>query len=421
MEGYIQNKLRKQDDWSTRPGKNEYVPENKGKPMMKEHAQTAHTDIETLLWLLVILLLAISAFTALPVFTQEMPPQRVRAAQVQAQSLQEYNQVTGDLRAARRSVLAALEDGQVLELAVREGSIVETGDLIARLDDRRLKAQLRAARANRSRALSVIAEQQAEEVRARKEWERARVLHDRDDISDQALDNALAALNVATARVESSRQQVELIDSEIELLNVRLDDTVIHAPFDGQVIMRHTEIGEYIQAGEDIATLVSTGKLEAWLEVPEDFAAAARNPEGDIQVNINSMNIVVPGTNPRIVSDIDPRSRTFSLVIDIEDTGGNGFLPGMSITGMLPTSRLKRQLTIPRDALLRDARGAYVYRTTESEGGTLVASPTPVRVLFGTEDGWVVESPQLSEADQVIIEGNERLFPEAPIALLNGN
>jgi predicted deacylase len=70
------------------------------------------------------------------------------------------------------------------------------------------------------------------------------------------------------------------------LLQVRLDDTTIAAPFDGYVIERHVEPGEWVRPGDPIITLVSAGIIEAWIEVPERFAGDIAQATTPITVEV---------------------------------------------------------------------------------------------------------------------------------------
>jgi multidrug efflux pump subunit AcrA (membrane-fusion protein) len=95
----------------------------------------------------------------------------------------------------------------------------------------------------------------------------------------------------------------------------------------------------------------------------------------------------------------------------------------MSVTAYIPTGRAVEQLTVHKDAVMRNAAGAYLYvarggGAEESAGGPAVAAPVQVDVKFPVGDRVVVTAAGLQAGDLVVIEGNERLFPMMPITPL---
>jgi multidrug efflux pump subunit AcrA (membrane-fusion protein) len=88
----------------------------------------------------------------------------------------------------------------------------------------------------------------------------------------------------------------------------------------------------------------------------------------------------------------------------------------MSITGWVPTGQSSERLTLSKDALLRNDAGPYVYVARRSAPqGPHAAVPTPVEVLFASKDRFVVRTQGIAPDDLIVVEGNERLFPMAPI------
>ena len=91
-----------------------------------------------LLRLCVLLLLVLPVGSAT---TAQAPPTIVRAAVAEMRKIQNHHRVTGSLRAVARGEVSALEEGRIVEITVREGATVHKGDVIAKLDARRLNAR----------------------------------------------------------------------------------------------------------------------------------------------------------------------------------------------------------------------------------------------------------------------------------------
>ena len=83
---------------------------------------------------------------------------------------------------------------------------------------------------------------------------------------------------------------------------------------------------------------------------------------------------------------------------------------------MVPTGKKEALLTVSKDAILRNAAGEYVYINS---GG--VAAVAPIERRFAVGNRVVIRSPMVREGVQVVVEGNERMFPGQPLVILNGD
>jgi RND family efflux transporter MFP subunit len=224
--------------------------------------------------------------------------------------------------------------------------------------------------------------------------------------------------SMARARVNQAARQRDVTAAQAELLEQRLSDMTIVAPFDGIVVARHVELGEWVSEGEAVVELVSTGRIETWLDVPQRFFGAVAGEQVSISVRVEATDQTIIVTKPRVIPVVDPRARSFAVVA-VLDNADEKLTPGMSVTAWLPTGQLVEQLTVSKDALLRNTAGAYVYVARggggDSPGGPASAMPISVEVLFPVGDRMVVTSRDMKAGDQVVVEGNERLFPMMPI------
>lgn len=345
------------------------------------------------------------------------PPTPVRAEPVASREVQEQRQITGDLRALARSNVATIEEGLVVECPIEEGDVVKKGDVLARLDDRRLVLELQRIEAQEKAAQATVAERAAEVRRRQRDYDLLTQVSQRNAGNPRELADAESDLQVAQARHVQAERDVEVLHAQAELLRTRLEDTIITAPFDGVIVTKETEVGQWLGIGEALAEIVSVGKFDAWLDVPQSFAEAVREPEVKVPIQIRASQLAYPPAKPRIIRQVDPIARTFYLVVRVEDEEDH-LAPGMSVTGWVPTGQKAAHLLLPRDALLRNQAGFYVYAISQRPGGPAQAVPRQVDMLFEYEGFVAIRPGGLQEDEMVVTEGNERLYPMATVSII---
>lgn len=363
-------------------------------------------------------ILSIVTMACAPVALAQAPEaMKVKSKPIQLETIQEHYKVTGNLRAVSRVELAALEEGKVIEVHVDEADSIPKDGIVAKIDDRRLRAQLHEVQSEKKMILADIDERKAQLENATWNYERLKPLLAKDMTTEKALKDAETAMLVAQSQLESKQRDLDRADNRLELLQIRLDDTIVKAPFDGWVVERFAEPGEWIRPGDPIVTLVSSSALEAWLDVPERLSFQIDRHVQSVLVNIHTSGRSVQSENLKIVKQVDPRVRTFSLVATLK-TDEYTLLPGMSVTSWIPLGVEMEHLTIDKNAILREGIGTYVFKAVEVQEGGHIAMSIPVIVLFETDRKAVIESNQLSAGDRVVVEGNERLRPNMPISLI---
>ncbi|MGB1396231.1 MAG: efflux RND transporter periplasmic adaptor subunit [Planctomycetota bacterium] len=175
----------------------------------------------------------------------------------------------GYIVARRRAALSTDIPGRLVELNVEEGSRVDQGDVVARLDTRELEAY-------RDRLQAEIRAAQANEKQTRLAMERQRKLSETEDVPTSALDSAEATHEGATARVQS-------LQASLAEILVRLDKSTVYAPFSGVIVQKNAEVGEVVVASGgganargSVATLVDFDTLEVQIELSQTALVAAR-------------------------------------------------------------------------------------------------------------------------------------------------
>ncbi|WOO43000.1 efflux RND transporter periplasmic adaptor subunit [Rubellicoccus peritrichatus] len=338
----------------------------------------------------------------------------VRVEPVEVEVDHATQRVIGTLRAVSRADVASQESGAVIEVMIDEGQTVKANQPLARLDARRIEAQLKGAKAALVTAKSLIKQRKVEVDRAKKDM----AMHDRllknEASSESEFLDAERDLLVAETQYESANNTLIEIQSNIDLLEVRLADSTIVAPFDGQVVASHVEPGEWLAPGTVVATLISSGKIEAWLTVPERLAGSVKRHGPDFTVRVRAVDEEFKPINTEIIPEIDMRARTFNVIVTIDNKSGV-LNPGMSVTADLPAGESQEYVALPRDALIRANGDTYVFIVKNTGEALPVAEQLPVEIAFEHNGQAFVLPGAIQEGDMIVIEGNERLMPGASV------
>ncbi|MCK6472795.1 MAG: efflux RND transporter periplasmic adaptor subunit [Planctomycetes bacterium] len=366
------------------------------------------------------ILLAAALCAAGTAFASGMHPAPVRAQSVTEQEMEQFRRVTGSLRAIQRSQVSAREEDRILEVKVREGVSVKKGDVLAAMDLRRLDARIQEEHANLEVARATVVERAAQVERDRREYQRLKRIDNPDAVSQQEIDLAESVLNITLATLESAKQNVKVVESRIAQLQIRREDMEIHAPFDGVVIARHTEAGEWIKAGAPVVTMISSGPVEAWLDVPEHLANRIVDKKLGLEVTLTATGEVFKAADWRVMPSVDPRVRTTVVIAVLNPPEGRELAPGASVIAYVPTGEAGPRKVVPKDALMKDATGFTVYKIIKNLDGSEAVIPVTVQVEFERGAVASVACDQLAIGDRVVIEGNERLRPMMPVQVLAG-
>lgn len=338
----------------------------------------------------------------------------VGVGEVMSEQVQSQQMVTGELRAVRRSRVASEEAGVVAALHVLEGQQVKEGEELAVLDYTRLEIELAQAESDLNVAKALVEEREADLAKARDDAEALRAIFEQRAANAKELRDAEADLRIAEARIEWAKLSVEVAEAQRDLVEKRLRDTRILAPYDGVVVARHVEVGEWLAEGDPVVDLISTGTIEAWLSVPQNLYVDAGKDDLEVAVRIEATGEVNQSQSKRVIPLVDPRARSFMLVVTLLNEDRT-LASGMSVVGWVPTGESQERMTVHSDAIMRNDTGEFVYVVRAGAEGAAQAMPVTVRVLHPVGPRMVIESQQLATGDKVVTEGNERLYPMAPV------
>ncbi|MET0658590.1 MAG: efflux RND transporter periplasmic adaptor subunit [Steroidobacteraceae bacterium] len=312
-------------------------------------------------------------------------PVRVSTFTVEAANFAETVTSTGTLRADEAVELQAEINGKVTAINFREGTQVQKGHLLVKLNDADLRAQLE--RAVHRRELATLREK------------RIAQLLKQGVARQEEYDIALSELDI-------QRAEVELIDAQIEKTEVR-------APFDGVVGLRYVSEGAFVNAATRVATLQRLDKLKIDFSVPEKYAARLRNG-APITFTISGGDRKYSGeiyaSDPRI----DSTTRTV-LIRAVAPNPSGRLLPGAFAHVELTLDQLKDAMLIPALAVVPGLaeKNVFVVENGKAERravetGTRLEST--VHILSGLQPGDVVITSglqQIRPGQAVIVAGQK--------------
>lgn len=349
------------------------------------------------------------------------PPAKVMLETVRLEMISDARSVTGEIRSRRSAELASQVAGLAMEVLVEAGDEVKKGQVIATLDAQRAQLELERAQSQLVSDQSLINQRIADLEQAQRDLKRLQELDSRGSANPAQLDQATTLVASRSAQLAAARADLAISQSDLSLASKELNDMTIRAPFAGTITSKHAEIGQWVDRGDSICTIVSMTDLEARIDVPQTLLPAVESANRQsaeqngqsptIQIMLPSFPDPMIARVHAVVPQADGLSRLFPVRLMVEDPNKQ-LRPGMSMTAMVPTGTKAELMTVSKDAILRNPSGEYVYFNNNG-----AAALAPVTRLFSVGNRVVIRSPMLRPGVQVVIEGNERMSQKQPLII----
>lgn len=295
--------------------------------------------------------------------------------------------LTGSVNAPQTSQLSSTEAGQVSELTVEIGDRVTQDQPLLTLDTRYITLQ-------RQRARAELAQAEADRDEAQ------RRLSEANQLSAQSI--AASERRQRESALAAAQAIFEARQADYALTQLQLARHQVRAPFDGMVTQRESNIGEWVNPGDTLLTLIDLASLRVDFPVP--LSAYQRFEGAQLELRLEGSD---QWHSTRILARIplDEGSRQFLLRAVPEAT--LDMLPGMAVEGRLQLTG-ERGPSVPRDALIRRPDGSVsVWLARQSDDRWQAFEQ---RVEIGSShQGEVAVNEGLAAGDRVIVVGNERL------------
>ena len=271
--------------------------------------------------------------------------------------------------------------GKIVGINFTEGTRVKKGDLLAKINDRPLQAQLLKLQAQRK-----LAEE--------KEF-RQRSLLDKDAISRESYDQ------VAT--------ELQELEADILLVQARIAETELKAPFDGIIGLRMLSEGSYASPSTKIVRLVKVSPLKIEFSIPERYAGELK-PGFPIEFRIDGNNQVFRASVYAVDPKVDINTRTI-MVRALYPNTREELKPGRFASISLRLAQIDNTIAIPTEAVIPEMDGekVFVYKSGKAFS---------VKVTTGLRTESLIQIQEgLNFGDTLLTSGILQLRQDLPVVL----
>jgi membrane fusion protein (multidrug efflux system) len=307
----------------------------------------------------------------------------VEVATAERRDMSAYIETNGTLEAENEVDIVARTSGPIVELLVEEGMSVRKDQLLARLEQDEIRAQLEISRVDLNET--------------RLAYERAQQLQQNDLISAEEYEQALAAYDSARAQYEGN--------------TILLGYTEIKAPFTGLIVARYVDFAQQLSVNTPLFRISDFTPLLCPIQVPERDLAKLRSGQPAYLTVEPFPGERFEAAVLRISPVVDAATGTIKVTLEVDARGK--LRPGMFARVFLETATREDTLVIPKTALSLESIGDTIYVAT----GEGTASRREVRLGFQQGD-FVEVLAGLSENEAVVIVGQDGLSDGTPIQIL---
>lgn len=312
-------------------------------------------------------------------FGDKDKPTTVTGIVVQTSTFDNNLSLSGSIEANEQIEIHSEVSGIVEGIYFNEGSYVNKGQVLFKVNDIELKAQLRQAVTREGLA--------AENER------RAKLLLQKEAISQEEAD-------VARADHASAQAQSQLIRAQIAKTSVK-------APFSGKIGLRSISPGTYITPTVVVAKLVNTGKLKITFSIPEKYASQVKTGS-IIDFTVSGSDKTYNGKIYAIEPEVAVATRTLQIRAIADNTDGKLF-PGTFADIKLPLNIIKDAIVVPSEAIAPVQSGKKVYVANMGKAKEVMVDATT------RTDSSILILSGLKAGDTLITSGVMSLKNEAPI------
>lgn len=327
--------------------------------------------------------------------SQGMPPALVVVSDIGTGTISPENEFVGTVYYQEVSDVASEVDGKVEVVKFEEGHRIKKGDLLVKVNSDLLEKSLTASQARYEQVLSDL--EQAEI-----DLKRAESLFADKLISEQSYDDR-------KFRVKSLEKNSLSLKADVERFEIELKKKEIRAPYNGVILQKHVDRGEWLSPGLPVAMIAKDDTVDIIVEIPEREVMFIKK---DNTVSIKAGGKETTGVVVAIIPKGNISTRTIPVKIRAKNTFS--LFEGMEAIVNLPVSEEQEVLTVHRDAVI-PVFGSTVVFTVQDDKAVMI--PVTVIGYRGLTAGIYAEG--LKEGMSVIVKGHERLQDGQAVNITN--
>ena len=325
-----------------------------------------------------------------------LPPAKVVVAQIQEKMVVENTPIVGVLYFDRVSSLSTEVAGLVRSVHFREGDRVKRGGVLLTLNTDFIDKDIE------------LVETKIEQVgvqieKTDKDLTRFKRLYRQQAIPEREYDD------VGFKRRDLVKQR-DALKKQLEIARLKKAKGVIRAPFNGVILAKKAEVGNWIAPGHELCRIGSSNDVFVKVPVAEELLVYSN--KGDVvDVTVNAFDKKLKGTIAGIMPVADPRTKNVMLKIRLPRM--EMAVENLSATVFVPVSGRKRLKLIPRDALVTLKGKDIVYTVNDNK-----AVPVPIHIVSFLGEFAGIKASEIPDGAMVVVDGNERLRPEQPVEII---
>lgn len=333
------------------------------------------------------------------------PPVPVSVVTVEQRDVPQLAAGIGTVQSLHNVVLRPQVSGIVTEVLFEEGQQVKRGQLLARIDDRAILANLRQSEAEKAR-------NEAQLKAAKLDKSRYDNLLAEEAISRQTVEQQIALVEQLEAAIRAN-------EATIAAQQVQLSFTKITSPVNGRIGLRRVDAGNLVQAA-DTAGLVAVTQVDpisVIFTLPQELLGRVQGLTQGVQLaHVGAFDrdggvLLAEGKLTTIDNQVDANTGTIRMRAEFSNRDGK-LWPGQFVTVRLQTGVSGNALVVPARTVRQGLQGPFVFRVREQK-----AEVVPVQVGYSNDEIAVI-TEGLAQGDSVVVDGHSRLTPNAMVRLV---
>ncbi len=322
----------------------------------------------------------------------------VETQELKKQEVNDLQEFVGTVNFDKKSKIASESSGVVKKISFEVGQKVKKDEVLVQIDSDILDAQIKASQA----AVNMY---EVQLKNTKKNYDRYSALIEKNSISQKVFDDAKVEYDVANENLISSK-------AKLNELTIQKSKKVIKAPYSGVIVEKNINLNEWLDIGSLTATIVNTEELEIVFNLPISFIGGLKSGD-DYDINISDE--IIKAKLYAAIPSGDKLTRTFPVRFKAE-AGDKFIFDGASAKINFAKETKNIALVINRDAVIKRFNMDVIF-TIVNEKAVMI--PVKVITYFGLNAAIIGEG--LAEGMPIVTKGNERVFPDMPVQILNNS